>query len=161
MSKKRADTQKACLDVLKHFTSYTVLVLDKLSFDKGLPSDIKTLRLSNMNTYTKKSKNGQIGIPLEFEMNSKEKASAVFGEFGNGNGFFSNRKEKVSFTLNVNNLQFSQTNITYRENVDIANIGVMNARFTVEDFYSDDIPPSPVTLATDLSYYKSDVYPKE
>lgn len=161
LSKKRADTQKACLDVLKHFTSYTVLVLDKLSFDKGLPSDIKTLRLSNMNTYTKKSKNGQIGIPLEFEMNSKEKASAVFGEFGNGNGFFSNRKEKVSFKLNVNNLQFSQTNITYRENVDIANIGVMNARFTVEDFYSDDIPPSPVTLATDLSYYKSDVYPKE
>ena len=161
LSKKRADTQKACLDVLNHFTSYTVLVLDKLSFDKGLPSDIKTLRIANAQSYTKKSENGKIGIPLEFEMNAKEKASTVFGEFGNGNGFFSNRKEKLSFKLNVNNLEIKQSNITYRERVDLSSIGVMNARMTVEEFYTDEIPPTPVTLATDLAYYKSDAYPKE
>lgn len=161
LSKRRADTQKACLDVLKHFTSYTVLVLDKLSFDKGVPSDIKTLRIANTKSYTKKSDNGKLGIPLEFEMNAKEKGTAVFGEFGNGNGFFSNRKEKVSFRLNVNNLSYTQSNIRYRDRVDISNIGVMNARFTVDDFYTEDIPPTPVTIATDLSYYKSDVYPKE
>ena len=161
LSKKRADTQKACLDVLNHFTSYTVLVLDKLSFDKGLPSDIKTLRIANAQSYTKKSENGKIGIPLEFEMNAKEKASTVFGEFGNGNGFFSNRKEKLSFKLNVNNLEIKQSNITYRERVDLSSIGVMNARMTVEEFFTDEIPPTPVTLATDLAYYKSDAYPKE
>lgn len=157
LNKKQADTQKAAMEVLKHFVSYTVLTLEKVSYDKGLPTDMKILRLSNMLTLLKRAKLGGMHIDLDIQSKAKERVKHVFEEFGQGTMIVTSNKEHFKSSLDVNNIEFKAGKPHFKALIPITTVNVTRANITVPEYYSEDIPPTAVTEVKDKVYYKTDV----
>ena len=160
LSKRQADTQKAALDVLKHFTSYTVQIVDSVSYDKGLPTDTKVLRIGDITSDLRKSKLGRCILGMEASISSRMRFSRIYEEFGQGLAFVSGSRQKFNAEFGEVQVKASPSKLTYRARIPIVMSNVLNATIDIPEYYGVEIPPPPITEAKDLSFYKSDAYPK-
>lgn len=159
LNKKHADSQKAAMDILRHFTSYTVLTLEKVSYDKGLPTDMKVLRLANFISQYKQSNIGKMHTTLNYGLSAKQRVRTVFEEFGRGKIIVHGGQEKFKVSVDAKAVDYTIGKPHFKVTIPVSIVSVNNAKFTVPDYYSDEIPPAAVTEVTDLVYYKSDTYP--
>lgn len=159
LNKKHADAQKAAMEILRHFTSYTVLTLEKVSYDKGLPTDMKVLRLANFINYYKRANIGKMHTSLNYGISGKQRVRKVFEEFGRGKIIVHGGQEKFKVHVNAKGVDYTVGKPHFKVTIPVSIVSVNNAKFTVPQYYTDEIPPTAVTEVTDLVYYKSETYP--
>lgn len=160
LSKRRADAQRAAIDVLKHFTSYTVQILDSVSFDKGLPTDTKVLRVGNINHALKRSGLGKCLIGFEASISSRMKFSRIYEEFGLGIAFISSSRQHFRVSYDTLHVKAAPSKITFKAKIPLVTPNITRATIDIPEYYNIEIPPPPITEAKDLTYYRSDEYPK-
>lgn len=159
LSKRRADAQRAAIDVLKHFTSYTVQILDSVSFDTGLPADTKVLRIGNINSTLKQSSLGKCLLTMDASLGSRMRFSRIYEEFGEGTAFISGSRQQFSASTEGHTVKMSTSRLTFKANILIVTPMIIGASIDIPEYYSNEVPPPPVTEAQGLTYYKSDKYP--
>ena len=147
------------MDILRHFTSYTVLTLEKVSYDKGLPTDMKVLRLANFISQYKQSNIGKMHTTLNYGLSAKQRVRTVFEEFGRGKIIVHGGQEKFKVSVDAKAVDYTIGKPHFKATIPVSIVSVNNAKFTVPEYYSDEIPPTAVTEVTDLVYYKSETYP--
>lgn len=159
LSKRRADSQRAAIDVLKHFTSYTVQILDSVSFDTGLPTDAKILRVSNLTHTLKRSSLGKCILGFDATISAKMRFSRIYEEFGKGIAFVSSSREHFKYEYDTQHVKISPGKMTYKARIELPAFTITRADLDIPNYISPEIPPAPVTEATDLTYYASEKYP--
>lgn len=158
LTKKNAQVQAAALDVLRHFSSYTVLILNKTSGEISITTDAKMLRVANFKSKVNNSVAARIPVHLDYGLSSKENTSFVYETFGEEIGFMSSEREHDHYQIDVNYVRVSVSAFETRQRVDIGVIGVMDATIDIPDKYDANVPPPPEKQASDLVYYKSSTY---
>lgn len=158
LTKKNAETQKAAIDVLQHFASYTILVTDKVSGDVSVTTDTKMLRLANIKTKLNNSTSAKIPVTLDADLPTKEYSSSVYETFGEEIGFMTFEKEVDHYQIDTNHVGIMGSTFQLRDRIDIGVIGVMNASIDIPDYYDSTVPPPPEKQASDMVYYKSKPY---
>lgn len=160
LSKRRADAQRAAIDVLKHFTSYTVQILDSVNFDKGFTADNKVMRIGEIRSQKQRSHIGKADMGLEGDIRIKNRFTRIYEEFGVGTTFVRFDRMKLKAKLSKSALNVTPSRMTLKQRVPLALTKVTKAEIDIPEFYDRDIPPPPITEAKDLAYYKSEPYPK-
>lgn len=160
LSKRQAETQRAALDILKHFASYTVQIIDSVSVDQGLPMDIKSIRVGDITADLRHSKLGRCILGFEASISSHMRFSRIYEEFGQGIAFVSGARQEYTANYGDALVKISPSKITYKAKIQLATTNVLRAAIDIPEYYGREIPPPPITEAKDLTYYKSNEYPK-
>lgn len=160
LSKRQADTQRAAINILKHFTSYTVQIVDSVSFDKGLPCDVKVTRVGNITPLLRNASIGRCSLGFDASISSRMYFSRVYEEFGQGVALVTGSRQEFKADYGDVQVKASASKLTYRAKIQLPNVNVTRASIDIPEYYGFDVPPPPITEAKDLTYYKSDKYPK-
>lgn len=161
LSKRQADAQRAAVNVLKHFTSYTVQIVDSISFDTGSPTDMKSLRVGDIVSDLRRSKLGRVNLGIDMSMSARMRMSGVYEEFGDGIALVSNDRQHFSATGLAHLTQVTVSKPRYRARMPIHRTSVLSGSIDIPNYYIPEIPPTPVTEAKDLTYYQSEKYPND
>lgn len=159
LSRQREASQQAALSVLKHFMSYTVQVVDKISYDQGIPTNTKLMRLSRRASRIRRTRAGGMYLGVRAQLRAKMRGGAIYAKFGQGTIVKAEEQQVIRFKINPQQTRFSMSAPTFRQELAVATAQVMRASIDIPQYYTEDIPPTPVTEVKDLAYYKSDTYP--
>lgn len=158
LTKKNTQIQNAALDVLRHFSSYTILILNKTSGEISITTDAKMLRVANLKSRANNSVIGRIPVSLEHGLSTKEYTSFVYETFGEEIGFISFGKQEDFYKVDINTVGITGATFETHQRIDIGVIGVMSASIDIPDKYDASVPPPPEKQASDMVYYKSKTY---
>ena len=84
----------------------------------------------------------------------------IYEEFGKGIAFVSSERQRSTVTGVAHITEMTTSKPRYKARIKLPMATVMSATIDIPNYYTPEIPPTPVTEAKDLTYYKSDEYPK-